>query len=1260
MRKKHFIGFVLLVLIINFLLPLTQAYQVFGDEKETISEKIIDTPELKINYVSSETNEKINWKFNYSYQKTANTKQKLKLELIADGKSIPFQSVDGWNYENNWFVQDEFSETATGTVELVTELSVTNVMLRIQADELSETETITTDVFTSEIEGPHQLRLPVVNPKNEIPVESTTIESSEIEMTNTQQEEAVTDDKPNSTARTESEQESLDSTEPSQTTTSSEKETTEENLDANSDTFEPNGNFSIASSLDSLTNYPAINPEYTTNENGTYPKHYWNPTNNQTVRNHQGKKFGASGWDGNNSWDGNSNNVTDSYIEYGGTGQDADFAIRKYAKETSTPGLYDVYLNVRGNQKENIEPVDIVLVVDMSGSMEPSSSNGWNDRAGAVRAGVKEFFQLINQAGIGNYVNVGFVGYSSPGYVDLIQQPIKPVSDTQHVTNINNALSQTFNGGTFTQNGIEKGNDMLLSSTNSNKMMILLTDGVPTFSKRVTQAVMENGTVYGTSFHNSHQDQPGNTSGLRSGAFNSWSNYTAGTSSNSDPNIIPPNSGNGRYYDTTNGIRIWNTWAATLGAAKIAQNSGSILHTLGIQLGADLNYLTEAQVRARASLLASPGLYRDAETTAEVTDYLLEQAQNVVASFNTIVDGSIIDPIGTQFSYDSTNVTVRSVGSTNISNLPTAAISNGKLDVTELNLGKGQEVQFHYQVRINTEDEDFTPEKWYPMNGPTKLTPDGNNPNNQIDFGIPSAKAPGIKLNLKKIWEEYDKDTSHRPDYLDFSVERSKTITNEAWKTGYLRLVSSESDTWERQNIEKISKTQGGQETLWLPKFNNQGNDFIYKFSELNVPDGYEATSNEDGTTWINRKIFTPLGLKIVKISDQESQPLTGAQFKLTGGNLPNEGVLLTDKQDGTYQLEETKLELNSEYALTEIQAPNGHTLSNDQWIIKVSDTGVVTINNKKDGITIEGNTIHYTIENQFKKLLIATEKYSKENNEQLNGARLTLRKYEDSWNGTGTIVGEPDDLIANDVTSTKSLTPGFYSLQETVTPTGYKVDDTIFKFQVDIEGNLKDEQGTIIQRDTLPSSDGWYLSNDNNKKVFVFAKYNQLRQFEFSILKKDAQTNQKLAGAVFEVRKQGEDQLLAKLTTNSEGTGKFIADDSDDLFLFKPGTYLIKEVAAPEGFVVLEEIFKVVISDTGIVTVNYGNQAMNEEAIEVVLKDESNNTIEVTIANTPKGLLPATGGQGRKVFVISSLLVVGIGIVIGGYYVYRNRKELE
>ena len=39
-------------------------------------------------------------------------------------------------------------------------------------------------------------------------------------------------------------------------------------------------------------------------------------------------------------------NKTNSYIEYGGTGSQADYAIRKYAKETTTPGLFDVYLNI--------------------------------------------------------------------------------------------------------------------------------------------------------------------------------------------------------------------------------------------------------------------------------------------------------------------------------------------------------------------------------------------------------------------------------------------------------------------------------------------------------------------------------------------------------------------------------------------------------------------------------------------------------------------------------------------------------------------------------------------------------------------------------------------------------------------------------------------------------------------------------------------------------------------------------------------------
>ena len=96
---------------------------------------------------------------------------------------------------------------------------------------------------------------------------------------------------------------------------------------------------------------------YTTDNSGTYPTANWRPTGNQNVLNHQGNKDGGAQWDGQTSWNGDPTNRTNSYIEYGGTGDQADYAIRKYARETTTPGLFDVYLNVRGNVQKEITPL---------------------------------------------------------------------------------------------------------------------------------------------------------------------------------------------------------------------------------------------------------------------------------------------------------------------------------------------------------------------------------------------------------------------------------------------------------------------------------------------------------------------------------------------------------------------------------------------------------------------------------------------------------------------------------------------------------------------------------------------------------------------------------------------------------------------------------------------------------------------------------------------------------------------------------------
>lgn len=1209
----------MVAILMGFIPPILTACSSIAHAIEIQPDKIVDQAGLKvISSVSSDGNS-LNWELQYEKSVASDgNDQALKFKVTADGEAIAFNEDASFAAnDDQWFAEKNFSKQSQGSLSFTTALNVSKVALEIQADATktdgTQAVTINKNILTSAVEGPHALKLPAV----------ATQETTEVSATSpTTAEETTSSQETETTAQTEEASEAKSS------------EINSSRVVVGSSNLKYLSGISAFSSI----NYSNIAPEYTTDATkGTFPTNSWQPAGQTNVINHQGnKERNFATWDGVTSWNGDPSDTTHSYIQYGE--KQTDFAIRKYAKETSKPGLYDVYLNVKGNKQEDIKPVDIVLVVDMSGSMESSQSNGWNDRAGAARNGVKNFLQTIKDAGIGDYVNVGLVGFSSPGYVTgpngYLTVPIGKASDTSHINAINNALKPKFTGGTYTQIGIEQGQQMLAGSSNENKMMIVLTDGVPTFSKKVTAAQTIDGTTYATKFGN-RLDEPGNTSKLnRSYVVGSWGNRT----------------------------NIDSTWPATLGAAKIAKDAGLTIHLLGIQLSKDGNFLTEQQVRDRASLIATPGKYKDAETTDDVSDYLNEQAKNVVKSFNTIVNGSINDPLGDQFSYEGTP-TVKSIstGDSAVTNLPTVNQSNGKVTTTELNLGKDQEIQIHYQVRINTEDKDFTPEKWYPMNGQTTLTPNGDNPDNKVDFGVPSAKAPGVKLDLKKIWEEYDKDTSKRPDSLNFTLNRKDTTESNSWKQGFIRLsksdVATDTNVWEKTNIEKVAETQGATESLWLPQFNNKGKDFAYSFEEATV-NGYESSSNAATTIWTNKKIYTPLALEITKISDQGKTPLKGAVFKLSGGSLPNAGVELKDNGDGTYTLSDDKykLQLNTEYTLTEVTPPAGHTATTTSWKVNVSAEGKVTINDAVPGIEIKDNTIKYTIENEFTKRPLLVEKYNKDSGKTLDGAKFTLKQYDDKWTNDGKVVG--DDLIGNDAKSFASMAPGYYSLEETKVPTGYKKDDTVFKFQIDSAGKLLDANGKEITANSKPTTDGFYLTSDNK---IVLIKYNELRDFDFSILKKNSQSNKPLADTEFSLAtKEDSNTILATLKTNDEGTGQFL-DASGNHYGVRPGTYVIKETKAPEGFVLLEGTFEVTINADGTVgDVTYDGKDLDKDAIKVNLKDEDNNVIELTVANTPKGQLPATGGSGIQTFIIVALALVTAAGALTICYFYRNRKELN
>ncbi|HHQ3555561.1 TPA: SpaA isopeptide-forming pilin-related protein [Enterococcus faecium] len=935
-----------------------------------------------------------------------------------------------------------------------------------------------------------------------------------------------------------------------------------------------------------------ISTEYTTDDQGTYPKANWQPTGNTNVLDHQGNKNGSNQWDGINSWDGDPNDRTHSYIEYGGTGNQADYAIRKFAKETTTPGLFDVYLNARGNVQKDITPLDLVLVVDWSGSMND------NDRIGEVKIGVDRFVDTLADSGITDKINMGYVGYSSEGH-NYSNGTVQMGSFDSVKNQVKSITPSWTNGGTFTQKALRDAGNMLSVPNGHKKVIVLLTDGVPTFSYKVQRVrAQSSNDYYGTQFSNT-QDQPGNTSRIARSYY------------------APDQNNQSRRIDST--------FIATIGEAMALKERGIEIHGLGIQLQSDSAAgLSKAEVESRMRKMVSADekgdlYYESADHATDISEYLAKKAVQISA---TVSNGQINDPIAEPFIYQPGTLSVKSVGTNPTTVTPTISIDGNTIKSNQIYLGKNQEIQIHYQVRIQTENEDFHPNFWYQMNGRTTFQPSIDT-DELAEFGIPSAKAPGVNLHIKKLWEEFDNNPANRPDQVTFEIQRNHTTDAAAWKNGYIRITKPTKDTantWERADIEKLSANSGEsyQEILSLPQYNNQGQAFSYQtIKELPVP-GYDS-QQIDALTWKNTKQFTPLDLKITKNSSTGEKDLIGAVFKLTGDSID---TLLTDNGDGTYSLpENVKLQKEMTYTLTETKAPEGHELSKKTtWKIKIASNGTVTVDGKI--VTTSDDTIQLTIENPFIEIPIAVRKYTmqgtgKEMN--LKGAAFALQKKE--ANGAY----QPMD---NQTTNEKglaifdSLTPGEYRVVEAAGPAGYDTSPGNYEFQIDKYGKI------IYTGKNIETTNGmWTLTHQN-----------RLKAFDLTVHKKE-DNGQALKGAKF--RLQGPEMDL-ELPKDGQETDTFLFEN------LKPGTYTLTETFTPEGYQGLKEPVTIVIHEDGSIQVD------GQDHESVLSPGAKNNQISLDITNQAKVPLPETGGIGR----LGIYLVGMIGCAFSIWYLFLKKER--
>nr|WP_270765528.1 SpaA isopeptide-forming pilin-related protein [Weissella confusa] len=787
---------------------------------------------------------------------------------------------------------------------------------------------------------------------------------------------------------------------------------------------------------------------YTNDSKGIYPTASWQPTGQTTVSNHQGG-FGTQ-VDGNKSWSGDPSDTKNSYLKFGADQNKPVYAIRKYAKETSTQGLYDVYLNAKGSTQQDIKPVDIVLVVDMSGSMQSNIYH--KNRADAVRTGVKNFLTSIQNAGLGDYVNVGLIGFSSPGYIGgesgYIRVGLGKAGNTSQQTEINGALSRRFEGGTYTQIGLRQGSAMLNADTSGNKkMMILLTDGVPTFSNKVINSEWINGTLYGTNFGAS-RDEPGDTAKL-----GRW------------PYTWP--------YTDSSGHNIFDTWPATLGEAKKAKDSGNEVHALGIQLANDGNYMTKEKIRQNMQLITnSPDLYEDADSVDAVEAYLNNQAKDIIKNFNNVANGSIADPLGQQFIYaNPSSVDVTSVGSKSIDNdhLPKAVISGNQLNVSNITLGDNQEIQVHYQVHINTETNDFKPDYWYQMNGNTTFKPKGGE-DTTVQFGIPSARAPSTTLNVKKEWHILG--DGKVPDSITYTVSRDSVTDANNWMTATGTLTKA--DNWQQEKIDHLSVNN---QQVALPKFNNAGQNFNYQVkSEVDVPGFVSTIHGQDNTYTITN---TNLGVTVKKFAENSQNSLSGTNFKLTQ---------YTDKW-ASVDTSFTPVDFNGVdtlksikpgyYEVIEDKAPQGYDLKTSRVCFQVTDDGKFLNENGQEitATTTPNNDGFYVYKDKSGVPVLTIVQYdalklfdlSVVKVDARSGKHLANAEFRLTGDNNVNVTGKSDD--DGHLTFT-DLKPGQYVLEETKAPSGYHIMAKKLNITIDSQGKVSFSDSTVANEVTLSQGD--------------------------------------------------------------------------------------------------------------------------------------------------------------------------------------------
>ena len=319
-----------------------------------------------------------------------------------------------------------------------------------------------------------------------------------------------------------------------------------------------------------------------------------------------------------------------------------------------------------------------------------------------------------------------------------------------------------------------------------------------------------------------------------------------------------------------------------------------------------------------------------------------------------------------------------------------------------------------------------------------------------------------------------------------------------------------------------------------------------YVAIESRAPEGYELDNtehtfdipqkNEDGTVSADIRISVKntksrYALSIVKkdIND-ENKKLANTKFAVRGGGFYAEVVT---GEDGTVTVE---VPAAGEYSITEIAPPVGYTIDPNTYTVNVS------------GHTEAGKEVEFTAENYQTRVKL--NKVDEKGN-RLEGAEFSILGAEGKravkFKKEGSVYTYSEDGGVTAITAGNAeivgLPVGSYILRENKAPKNYiPMEDMSFHVRADLY----------------------------NKALELTAK-NLPHEKGVAVLK-ESPDGTRLKGAVFTLYK--DDSVIKEVTTDNAGVALFTG--------LNPGSYYIKETAAPEGYKPLDNRVEFTIDEKG------------------------------------------------------------------------------